>query len=517
MSIRLFLGMFMNVLLFSSLFSQSNNGLDIRNVDAKEFPKIEGNLWVRDPDGVKTTDVQFLENDKPVQVTFTDIKKNTPTEKNQAIVFLVLKSSNENETNWYKSILKHVATSDVLKEGDLFEVVTFSCKNDKQFVSPSSISFTSDKNELIKRISAISKINSRYCGSHSQIHLAINEVLSSLENSNHKIPTSIFVLSDNAGMKTGFTGEDTGERSLRLNVPIYGITYTKPVKDNYPINDLCKQTFGVFYRNNSNNLSETQDYINSLIENSIERSAGYNYSFSYNSTLSKDSKTHTVKVNSRKNGQTAFVVQTPGKNIIEWSRDNLFLAILIFVLIISGLVFLIYVYKRFQKNQKLREENQKIEMYELEQQQKEAEARILLQQKELEQFQKQEEEKKKQLELEKNRLLNEEEEKLQFKKMLEKGNLPWFVFGYGSETGNYQIQRPILKVGRSPEPINDWVVNHPSVSKEHFILTFKDYIYTIEDLNSTNGVVVNGSRVQKTQLKHGDLIKIGDISLTFYI
>jgi hypothetical protein len=512
---NLFFNLIVSLLFISNVVAQSKSEIDVRNLDIESFPLIKGDLWVRDPNGIKTSDIQFLENDKKVNVTFTDIKKNKTIAKNKAVVFLVLMTKNENEQNWYKSILNYVATNDLLSDGDLVDVITFSCKNDSELISPTSISFTSDKNEFIKRVSAISSRNKSNCGLYSQIHLSINEVLKEIEKVNTKLPTSLVVLSDNAGMKTQFAGETPGVRSLRLNIPIYAITYSKKVKNTYTINDLCEQTYGVFYQNNSNNLSDAQSTLKDFLEGALERNAGYNYSFSYNSTLSKDSKTHTIKVNTAKNGQTAFIIQTPNKNIFEWIKDNKLLSFLFFLLVILGLIVFFILFRRNKESKKALEEKRKNELYERDQQQRNADAKIEQQKKELELIQQQEREKQQKEEEERQQQLNEDEEKNQVKKMLEKGNFPWFVFGFGNETGNYQIQRCKLKVGRSPE--NDWTVNHPSVSKQHFILTFKDYVYTIEDLNSTNGLIVNGNRVAKTQLKHGDLIQIGDITLTFYI
>jgi adenylate cyclase len=48
----------------------------------------------------------------------------------------------------------------------------------------------------------------------------------------------------------------------------------------------------------------------------------------------------------------------------------------------------------------------------------------------------------------------------------------------------------------------------PNISGVHCELTFKDGYWSIKDLNSTNGVKVNGLRVQARPLKPGDEIGI---------
>ena len=55
----------------------------------------------------------------------------------------------------------------------------------------------------------------------------------------------------------------------------------------------------------------------------------------------------------------------------------------------------------------------------------------------------------------------------------------------------------------------------PQVSKRHAVIRTKDGVWTIEDLNSTNGIKVNGSGVQRTVLKNGDRIHIGPFDLVF--
>ena len=49
----------------------------------------------------------------------------------------------------------------------------------------------------------------------------------------------------------------------------------------------------------------------------------------------------------------------------------------------------------------------------------------------------------------------------------------------------------------------------------HLGWVVRDRDATIEDLNSTNGVLVNGRRVSRQLLHHGDLVVIGEIQFRF--
>jgi pSer/pThr/pTyr-binding forkhead associated (FHA) protein len=43
----------------------------------------------------------------------------------------------------------------------------------------------------------------------------------------------------------------------------------------------------------------------------------------------------------------------------------------------------------------------------------------------------------------------------------------------------------------------------------------RDGAFTITDLNSGNGTIVNGKRITQSSLSDGDLIEIGEVRFTF--
>jgi hypothetical protein len=68
-------------------------------------------------------------------------------------------------------------------------------------------------------------------------------------------------------------------------------------------------------------------------------------------------------------------------------------------------------------------------------------------------------------------------------------------------------------VGRSRDC--DVVVNDPNVSRRHLELRREEDGWMVADLGSTNGVRVNGKRVERSPLRSGDRITIGVTDLTF--
>jgi adenylate cyclase len=68
------------------------------------------------------------------------------------------------------------------------------------------------------------------------------------------------------------------------------------------------------------------------------------------------------------------------------------------------------------------------------------------------------------------------------------------------------LLRPVMVLGRRESC--DVPLNFPNISGIHCELSFKDGYWSVKDLNSTNGVKVNGLRVQARPLKPGDEIAI---------
>ncbi len=80
---------------------------------------------------------------------------------------------------------------------------------------------------------------------------------------------------------------------------------------------------------------------------------------------------------------------------------------------------------------------------------------------------------------------------------------------------DYRLVGKMIRIGRAPD--NDIVIDHKSVSRYHALLTLKDGQATLEDLKSRNGIVVNGSVMDRAELCDSDAIKIGDLVGLFFI
>jgi pSer/pThr/pTyr-binding forkhead associated (FHA) protein len=77
------------------------------------------------------------------------------------------------------------------------------------------------------------------------------------------------------------------------------------------------------------------------------------------------------------------------------------------------------------------------------------------------------------------------------------------------EGPSISIDRSILLIGRHPDC--DVRVRSPKVSRRHCLLALVSDRLVIRDLASTNGVRVNGKRVQESALVPRDEVTIGDV------
>lgn len=82
----------------------------------------------------------------------------------------------------------------------------------------------------------------------------------------------------------------------------------------------------------------------------------------------------------------------------------------------------------------------------------------------------------------------------------------------GTIIKEYDLSKENVTVGRKPS--NDIVLDDPTVSGLHAAFLHMQHTY-VEDMNSTNGIKLNGKTVNKRQLNHGDIIQIGQHEFKF--
>lgn len=85
---------------------------------------------------------------------------------------------------------------------------------------------------------------------------------------------------------------------------------------------------------------------------------------------------------------------------------------------------------------------------------------------------------------------------------------------YGKALGRkYDLQRPAVSLGRDPD--NYIIIDTDSVSRRHARIEADGGLWMLVDLDSTNGTYINDRIAERSELKNGDLIKIGDTIYKF--
>jgi hypothetical protein len=75
------------------------------------------------------------------------------------------------------------------------------------------------------------------------------------------------------------------------------------------------------------------------------------------------------------------------------------------------------------------------------------------------------------------------------------------------------LESTLLSLGRGLD--NDVILEDTRVSRHHAQLRYKTRRFWVTDLNSTNGTYINGERISEADLRHGDVLSLGGLELTF--
>src|SRR5262245_44914023 len=70
-----------------------------------------------------------------------------------------------------------------------------------------------------------------------------------------------------------------------------------------------------------------------------------------------------------------------------------------------------------------------------------------------------------------------------------------------------------LTLGRANE--NDISIDDPEISRRHGVLKPRREGCTVEDMGTSNGTTVNGQPAARAVLKHGDVVAIGGVEITY--
>jgi len=82
-----------------------------------------------------------------------------------------------------------------------------------------------------------------------------------------------------------------------------------------------------------------------------------------------------------------------------------------------------------------------------------------------------------------------------------------------SELPTLSLDQDSYFVGRSSDI--DITLESSELSRKHAHLERRNGTFSIQDLDSTNGVYLNGTKIYSAQLYHSDIIQLGDLVYEF--
>ena len=90
------------------------------------------------------------------------------------------------------------------------------------------------------------------------------------------------------------------------------------------------------------------------------------------------------------------------------------------------------------------------------------------------------------------------------------------IFGELAPFDKFIVDKAETIIGRDPEKC-DIVLNDPEVSGQHAVLRKNNITCVVEDLNSGNGTLLNGERINKSALTNNDEFIIGSTTFTVHV
>ena len=87
---------------------------------------------------------------------------------------------------------------------------------------------------------------------------------------------------------------------------------------------------------------------------------------------------------------------------------------------------------------------------------------------------------------------------------------PWLEVG----STTYALTGPTTRIGRGTD--TDLRIDDPGISRNHAEIRQQGGDVTIFDVGSTNGIVINGRRVQQARLDHGASVVLGSTTMIFH-
>lgn len=482
-----------------------------------EFPNVSFVWNEYNPDVISGNQVSLKEDGQLRSITWRNISPSRSVEKHKSIVILWEDMYSHGVQSDFTSAMLRSFFSNGIKSNDYFNIIAFNRdKGDGNFMQSITSGFTNSLAEIqnvlfFRKNSGDTFLQNPKC---ANIYQALNEAVALLEKEPKDNLKVIILISAGKNMNTaGAPREFVCEEALRRNIPIYIVKY--PLDNDFSqkeIEGIEKVTFGeLIVPSGSRDAQGTAAQLLKAYNNMSVRHYGQDYKITFTSLGKRNGKAHNIILNI--NGiDHKISYSSPEFSLKIWMQENIGLTIIIgcAILLLLAIIIFLIVYlskKRKEKDMALQQKNELLKV-QMEEQKKEMQAKLDAERKVREgaEIAARQKEEAARLESQQKELENI---------MRAKNLYPRLVFAINGETRTEVVGSPITKIGRDNN--NDVILNKPTISREHAIISFNGAGFEIQNVSKTNKTIVNGQFIDKIALKANDIIGIGEVVINFYI
>jgi len=505
-------------------------------VDKSAFPSIEFVLYNRNPELSVINDFKFFEKFKDVETKIDsltlDLIEDTVdySAENKCVLIMIEALYHKDRYEQVNTFFQAVENSidEVVNNGDKVKIIAFSLTNrSSKLLEDVTSRFTDDIDEIKSELDLFKIQYSDFTNKPvSNITSALEKGIDLLVDQDNALPKSILLLSEERkNTYDQLTANDITELAKSKNIVINTVKYNREkyiqhamptlAKETYGISKILSLSSGLLKKANSQKVEETENIIIAILDDCVKRASGNKYLVNISvSNVIKDGVSREIQIKQiDSEHKSSFSYNAPGNWIIAQFQKNLILAIGISLLLLLLLVYLVYWFVSRKKKNRILLEQDKRRQRKID---KEQEAEILKQKEALLIMKNKEEQRINSEQLTKQNILKAEDEKELILQMKRLGAFPILKYTDSSNTDQFEINKPLISVGRDVKT-NVITIPNSNISRNHFSITFSNNKYSVVDNNSTNGMIINGYKLKKAELKNGDIIEIADVTFTFYL
>lgn len=517
--------------------------VEIKDFDTKGFPVVSFTLKTHNPSIQSIDKVSVMEEDTLVKIVeFESLGELAiPATSNVLFVWdLCDKESFIPELlfDFFNGMVATSQTNDSLK----VNVAVFR-RNDegKPLYSPLFSTFTSDLQKMRDRVIEEAEKELTENSNASDIVWALRQAVDQVkaQPANEAKAIVLYTVGKN-NLNSGFETTPLVTQAKENRIQIYVVNINGGEAGETLSKDLSERTYGLYLlsegsfddkdnrkeenirivrENETKNESKPlpfpflfpeNEIINAWVNDLPHRWPGNAYRVAFESRFAKDGQTKEIKVRlGDESGSKTYSV--PKYTLGNWISDHVVLFLILLFVVVAGIatgLFFLIRYLRDEATHK-REEEQRQEEERKRLKAEQESLRRKLDVAESEKRKRQEQEKAKEKAAQRQERIDSLNAMMHLKNIKAR-----MLVSTMTGTFEYMVASAENTIGTAED--NDIVINDATVSRHHAVLYFDGQTFGIRDLKSTNGIVMNGFKVDDLKLRNGDAVSLGNSVMKIY-